>query len=152
MGHLLRTFSSSSTLLAFALSSLAFFNISSSSSSNFRFTLLPSFRSTPVEALLFPVFLSPPSNPIIVFSNWAIVLSFSSIPRSTSSSSVSLCRRSSSFFSRLISFPCASKLLTAHSLQKMSPLEAHATGSRAICRQSWHEAKGRKESLERRVA
>lgn len=34
----------------------------------------------------------------------------------------------------------------------MSPFEAHATGSRAICRQSWHEAKGKKESLERRVA
>ena len=34
----------------------------------------------------------------------------------------------------------------------MSPLAAHATGSRAIWRQSWQEAKGRKESRERRVA
>ena len=34
----------------------------------------------------------------------------------------------------------------------MSPFEEHATGSRAIWRQSWHEAKGKKESLERRVA
>ena len=152
MSHLFRTFSSSSILLAFARSSLAFFIISSSSSSNFRFTLLLSFRSPSSIALLFPFLLSRPSKPIIVSSNRAIVLSFSSAPRSNSSSSFSLCRRSSSFFNRLISFPCASKLLTAHSLQKMSPFEAHATGSRAICRQSWHEAKGRKESLERRVA
>ena len=34
----------------------------------------------------------------------------------------------------------------------MSPFAAHATGSRATWRQSWHEAKGRKESRERRVA
>ena len=34
----------------------------------------------------------------------------------------------------------------------MSPSEAHATGSRAIWRQSWHEPNGRKESLDSRVA
>lgn len=39
-----------------------------------------------------------------------------------------------------------------HSRQKISPLEAHATGSREGCRQRLQLAKGRKESRVRRVA
>lgn len=151
------TFSSSSAFLAFARSSFAFFNSSSSSSSNFRLTPLASARSSSSPLLLagplvFPVAFAAPSRPIIVLSNDSIALAFSSVPLSSSTSSASLCRRSSSFFSRLISFPCASRLFTAHSRQKMSPFDAHATGSLAIWRQSWQEAKGRKESRERRVA
>lgn len=38
----------------------------------------------------------------------------------------------------------------AHSRQKMSPCK-HATGSMAVSRQSEHEAKGRKDSRERRA-
>ncbi|TLD23058.1 hypothetical protein PspLS_07439 [Pyricularia sp. CBS 133598] len=57
---------------------------------------------------------------------------------------------SRAFSTRLISFFWARMLLRAHSLQKTSPAE-QATGSTAVSRQSEHEAKGRKDSRDRRA-
>lgn len=149
------TFSSSKVCRAFAHSSFAFFCISFSSNSNFRFTPLPILPSvSPASSMVgcFRIFFLAPSMPIITFSNSKTDRSFSSSPLALSPSSSSLCRLTFSFSNRLISFLCASKLLTAHSRQKTSPFDAQPTGSRAICKQSWQEAKGRKESRERRVA
>ena len=129
----IRTFSSSKACLALILSCLAFFNISSSSNSNFRFTPLPSLAAESASTcpLLFP-FLGLPSSPIVTFSKSSTALPLSSSTFSLSCSSSSLRRLSSSFSSLLISCRCASRLLTAHSRQNISPLEEHATGSRAI--------------------
>lgn len=72
-------FSSSIAFLAFALSSLTFFSISSSFSSNFRFTpRAVSLVSLPAPLAPFPARCPAPSNPIIVLSNSLTLLSFSS--------------------------------------------------------------------------
>ena len=129
-------FSSSMAFLAFARSSTVFFSISSSSIPCFLFTPRASAASwvlAPSLALATPPF---PSKPISVLSKSFTVLARSSSSRSLFSSSKSRRPFSNSFSRRLISLRWLSRLLTAHSRQNISPLLAHATGSRAICRQS----------------
>lgn len=146
-----RTFSSSMAFRAFARSSLVFFSTSSASSSNFRLTPRPSLSLRSCVAALPLVFLVAPSIPIIVFSKSLTLLSLSSSAFSLFCSSSSLLLRSPSFSNLLISFLWAKRLLTIHSRQKMSPSEAHATGSREGWRQRLQLANGRKESRCRRV-
>ena len=73
-------------------------------------------------------------------------LAFFSASSNSLSSLFSNFRLSASFFNRFKSLFCASRLLTAHSLQNKWPWLGHDTGSRAGSKQSWHDPNGKKES------
>lgn len=98
----------------------------------------------------------PAAGPVCML-NPACVNSKSRMARSRASASLRACSSRASrsscsraFSARLISRFWARMLLSAHSRQKMSPCR-QATGSTAGSRHSQHEAKGRKESRERRA-